>query len=190
MTFIPIKVFTFILLTFNLLALSLDRLITVKWSLWYQSQVEHKRLVFTSIAIYLLAIIASVLAYLSKTFNKKNHYSSLREAFSTITTISTLTVLCVTNSILHRVTKKQIIKIKINSTDPNGYHIKHTQKKSNKICFGTTFFFCYNVEPKNSWHSSKSKAPKHLFERNFPQHITFVYVFIFNCAGYNLCCNQ
>ena len=141
MTFIPIKVFTFILLTFNLLALSLDRLITVKWSLWYQSQVEHKRLVFTSIAIYLLAIIASVLAYLSKTFNKKNHYSSLREAFSTITTISTLTVLCVTNSILHRVTKKQIIKIKINSTDPNGYHIKHTQKKSNKICFGTTFFF-------------------------------------------------
>ena len=133
------QVFTFILLTFNLLALSLDRLITVKWSLWYQSQVEHKRLVFTSIVIYLLAIIASVLAYLSKTFNKKNHYSSLREAFNDHKNIDFDSSLRSKFNFTSG-NKKQIIKIKINSTDPNGYHIKHSQKKSNKKCFRTTFF--------------------------------------------------
>lgn len=77
----PIKVFTFTLLALNLLVLSLDRLITVKWSFWYRSRVEHKHLVFTSIVIYLLTIIVSVLAYLSKTFNKKNHHLRLRETF-------------------------------------------------------------------------------------------------------------
>ena len=147
-TFIPIKVFTFILLTLNLLALSLDRLTTVMWSFWYQRQVEHKHLVFTSIAIFLLAIIAGVLAYLSKTFNKENHHLSLREAFSMVITISMLTVLCVTNLILHRVSKKQIIKIKINSIEPNGCHINHAQKKNHKICFGTTLLFIIMWSPR------------------------------------------
>ena len=144
----PIKVFTFTLLALNLLVLSLDRLITVKWSFWYQSRVEHKHLVFTSIIIYLLTIIVSVLAYLSKTFNQKNHHLRLRETFSMIITISMLTVLCVTNLILHRVTKKQIIKIKINSIEPNGCHIKQAQKKSSKICFGTTLLFIVMWSPR------------------------------------------
>ena len=144
----PIKVFTFTLLALNLLVLSLDRLITVKWSFWYQSRVEHKHLVFTSIIIYLLTIIVSVLAHLSKTFNQKNHHLRLRETFSMIITISMLTVLCVTNLILHRVTKKQIIKIKINSIEPNGCHIKQAQKKSSKICFGTTFLFIVMWSPR------------------------------------------
>ena len=144
----PIKVFTFTLLALNLLVLSLDRLITVKWSFWYRSRVEHKHLVFTSIVIYLLTIIVSVLAYLSKTFNKKNHHLRLRETFSMIITICMLTVLCVTNLILHRVTKKQIIKIKINSIEPNGCHIKQAQKKSSKICFGTTVLFIVMWSPR------------------------------------------
>ena len=144
----PIKVFTFTLLALNLLVLSLDRLITVKWSFWYQSRVEHKHLVFTSIIIYLLTIIVSVLAYLSKTFNQKNHHLRLRETFSMIITISMLTVLCVTNLILHQVTKKQIIKIKINSIEPNGCHIKQAQKKSSKICFGTTLLFIVMWSPR------------------------------------------
>ena len=148
-TFIPIKVFTFTLLALNLLVLSLDRLITVKWSLWYRSRVEHKHLVFTSIVIYLLATIVSVLAYLSKMFNKKNHHLRLRYAFKMVITISMLTVLCVTNLILHRVTKKQIIKIKINSIEPNGCrHIKQAQKKSSKICFGTTLLFIIMWSPR------------------------------------------
>ncbi|XP_057313867.1 uncharacterized protein LOC130655169 [Hydractinia symbiolongicarpus] len=140
---VPFLYTLFCIQILNLLFVSIDRLIAIKWPFIYHARVQATHYTYVVIILLIMAITIGVLTYI---FLQLGYLEEYIQAATLCLILSGLLVLFISNVVLFIETKKQIRAMKqtsLETTNPRKQEIK-----SATICFGLVACFFILWMPK------------------------------------------